>query len=135
MLSSFQHHDLFKRTNHLTQSYRRINSMISNRMRTQGKIKSVFIKSNNYQGENSFTCWAFSCASMLRTSCWFLIQECFEHGLISNQKRKQIVTYITQEEVHCEIRNLMMMTLVPKPLHEDGNRQAAHLRATVSRVS
>ena len=38
------------------------------------------------------------------------------------------------EEVHCEIRNLMMMTLVPRPLHKDGEVQAAYLRATVSRV-
>merc|ERR1712156_889125 len=39
-----------------------------------------------------------------------------------------------QEKVHCELRNLLMMVLVPRPLHEDGARQAAYLRATVSRI-
>ena len=39
-----------------------------------------------------------------------------------------------RESVHCELRNLLMMVLIPKPLHKDGQRQAAYLRATVSRV-
>ena len=39
-----------------------------------------------------------------------------------------------EEWVHCEIRNLLMMVLVPKPLHKDGAHQMAYLRATVSRV-
>ena len=46
-LSSFQHHDLFKITSHLTQSYRRENSMISDRMRSQGKYSSRLSKNLN----------------------------------------------------------------------------------------
>ena len=76
----------------------------------------------------------FSCASMLRTSCILFIRQCYQQGLIDDEKRKQLEKYMMEEKVHVEIRNLMMMTLVPKPLHEDGDRQAAYLRATVSRV-
>ena len=47
LFSSFQHHDLFKRTNHFTQSYRKMNSMISDRMRTQGKTFFVLLEIQN----------------------------------------------------------------------------------------
>ena len=42
--SSFQHHDLFKRTIHLTKSYQRENSMITDRIRSQGKFFSSLRK-------------------------------------------------------------------------------------------
>ena len=71
---------------------------------------------------------------MLRTSCKVFIRQCHEQGLIGDQKRKDAEWYIMQEKVHCELRNLLMMVLVPRPLHEDSDRQAAYLRATVSRV-
>ena len=71
---------------------------------------------------------------MLRISCSILIRQSHEQGLIDDDKKEDLEEYIMREEVHCEIRNLMMMTLVPRPLHEDGKRQAAYLRATVSRV-
>ena len=71
---------------------------------------------------------------MLRTSCVVFIRQCHQHGLINDEKRKQLVEYILEERVHVEIRNLLMMTLVPKPLHKDGDRQEAKVRATVSRV-
>ena len=71
---------------------------------------------------------------MLRTSCLIFIRQCHEHGLINDWRRKKLEEYINEEKVHCELRNLLMMVLVPKPLHEDGERQAAYLRATVSRV-
>ena len=71
---------------------------------------------------------------MLRTSCVILIQQCHEQGLIDDEKKKKLEKYITKEKVHVELRNLLMMVLVPKPLRQDGPRQAAYLRATVSRV-
>ena len=71
---------------------------------------------------------------MLRTSCVIFLRHCYEKGLIDEERKEELVEYITQEEVHVELRNLLMMVLVPKPLHEDGPRQAAYLRATVSRV-
>ena len=110
-----------------------MNSVISNKMRDQGKFISDLQKLKN-QGENSFTCWAFSCATMLRTSCVIFLRHCYEKGLIDDKRKEELVKYIREEWVHVELRNLLMMVLVPKPLHEDGPRQAAYLRATVSRV-
>ena len=71
---------------------------------------------------------------MLRTSCIIFIRQYNQQGLINEYKKEKLMEFIMKEEVHCEIRNLLMMTLVPRPLHKDGTRQAAYLRATVSRV-
>ena len=71
---------------------------------------------------------------MLRTSCLIFIRQCHKKRLIDDKTRKELEEAILKEEFHCELRNLLMMVLVPRPLHEDGERQAAYLRATVSRV-
>ena len=86
-------------------------------------------------GENAFTCWAFSCASMLRVACLQLVESCFRLRLISQATRIRCEDYIRQEGVHVEIRNLIMMILLPKKLHMDDQTQGAYLRAAVSRVS
>ena len=49
-------------------------------------------------------------------------------------KKKSCLEYINGEKIHKEIRNLIMMILLPKRLHFDGAHQAAFLRAAVSRV-
>ena len=43
--------------------------------------------------------------------------------------------YINEQKVHVELRNLILMILLPKKLHVDDQSQAAFLRAAVSRVS
>ena len=53
--SSFQHHDLFKRTIHLTQSYRRENPKISDRMRSQGKSLNYLSKNSNSKSAQKVT--------------------------------------------------------------------------------
>ena len=110
--------------------------MISDAMRSQGDV--YFFTSFCqllHSGSSAYTCWAFSCASMLRTSCKLLIQRCHELGLISKIKMDRCTEYISEEEVHVEIRNLIMMILLPKKLHVDDSSQAAFLRAAVSRVN
>lgn len=72
---------------------------------------------------------------MLRSSCLLLIDTCFQHGLIEEGKRRSCCEYIQEEKTHVEIRNLIMMVLLPRKLHMDDNTQAAYLRAAVSRVS
>ena len=71
---------------------------------------------------------------MLRTSCKIFIQQCYHQGLINEAKKDDLTDYIMSENVHCVIRNLLMMVLVPRKLHVDDESQAAYLRATVSRV-
>ena len=79
-------------------------------------------------------CWAYSCATMVRTECRRLIKHLFEHGKIDKKKMNKCLEYINKEENHVEIRNLIMMVLLPKKLHFDSDHQAAFLRAAVSRV-
>lgn len=84
---------------------------------------------------------------MLRTACLRLIQSCHEHKvicdigpipehhkLIDDDRKQKCEEYIRREEVHVEIRNLIMMVLLPKKLHKDDESQEAYLRAAVSRV-
>ena len=47
---------------------------------------------------------------------------------------KRCLEYINEERTHVHLRNLVMMVLLPKKLHFDGEHQAAYLRAAVSRV-
>lgn len=120
-ISSFQHHDMFKRTVHLVQSYIRENSLISADMRDQGS--------------SSYTCWAYSCATMIRTSCHILLRHLYNTGEIDKVSLDLAILQLQKDRVHVELRNLIMMLLVPKKLHTDGEHQGAFLRAAVSRVS
>ena len=86
------------------------------------------------KGESAYVCWAFSCATMVRTECRRLINYLFIRGKINEFKKNECLEYINKEDTHKEIRNLVMMLLLPKRLHFDGAHQAAFLRAAVSRV-
>ena len=81
---------------------------------------------------NSFTT-RFSCASMLRCSCFVFIRQCFEHGLISAWKREELEKCIRSEEFYREIRE--QMTKFTKPLRQHDKNPAVLLRAAVSRVN
>lgn len=72
---------------------------------------------------------------MLRTSCKLLIEKCYLSGLIDDERAKWSMKFIKNEAVHVEIRNLIMMILVPRKLHIDDETQAAYVRAAVARVS
>ena len=72
---------------------------------------------------------------MIRAECTKLIKFLFKNGKINEKKKNKCLEYISKEKVHEEIRNLVMMILLPKRLHFDGAHQAAFLRAAVSRVS
>ena len=72
---------------------------------------------------------------MLRTSTKLLIRRCHAIGLIDQTKMNELIDYLNSERVHVELRNLILMILLPKKLHVDDQSQAAFLRAAVSRVS
>ena len=68
---------------------------------------------------------------MLRTACLIVIRRVYEND---REMKKLCKSYIREEKVHTEIRNLIMMVLLPKKLHVDDKNQAAFVRAAVSRV-
>ena len=104
----------------MTRTYAAENSFISNRMRTHG---------------DSSACWAFSCATMIRAECRRVLEFLFNNHFIDELKLQRCLDFINKESVHKEIRNLMMIVLLPKKLHESGPDQSAYLRAAMSRVS
>ena len=63
------------------------------------------------------------------------IRRCHQNGLIDEDLMDELLDYIIEENVHVELRNSIMMILLPKKLHVDDDSQAAFLRAAVSRVS
>ena len=71
---------------------------------------------------------------MLRTSMKMFIRRCHDNGLIDEDKMDELLKKISEEKVHVELRNLILMILLPKKLHVDDQSQAAFLRAAVSRV-
>ena len=75
-----------------------------------------------------------------------LIRRCHEIGVVpavrtpwvdrsSTEQMQHCLDYINKEEVHVELRNLILMIFLPKKLHVDDSSQSAFLRAAVSRVS
>ena len=55
--------------------------------------------------------------------------------VVNEEKKDELQHRINHERAHVEIRNLIMLILLPKKLHFDGNHQAAFIRAAVSRVN
>ena len=108
--------------------------MISIRARSRGLLSLIKTLHKNNQGDDAFTCWAFSCASMLRTSCLLLIRSCHSYRLIDDDKKKKCEKFIMKESVHVQIRNLTMMVLLPRKLHTDDESQGAYVQAAMARV-
>ena len=104
----------YSKTKNLTATYMGSNSLVSNRVHDQ---------------DRSYLCWAFSCASMLRSSwCLFLDSLPLDQATIMKEKQR-----IMDNDVYDEIVRLMMMLIVPKTTKNRPD-QAAYLSATVSRV-
>ena len=72
---------------------------------------------------------------MLRASCQILIKKLYQAEKIDEFQKEKCLNYITEDENHQKIRNLIAMILLPKKLHKNDESQAAYLKAAVSRVS
>ena len=104
----------YSNTKNLTASYMGLNSLVSNRAHDQ---------------DRSYLCWAYSCASMLRSSwCLFLDTLPIDQRTIMTEKQR-----VMENDVYDEIVRLMMMLIVPKTTKNRPD-QSAYLSATVSRV-
>ena len=104
-------------------------------------MKKLFILGDSYQ------CWAYSTTSMLRHSMAnFTLEqmdEAVKNGTWDGHKlskknffdKQKELKYIRSNEVFVEMRNSMLMTIVPKKMTQIDEGQAAYLRAAISRVS
>ena len=113
------------------------------RLKMHVRFKKLFILGDSYQ------CWAYSTTSMLRHSMAnFTLEQMDEavkngtwyghygiaYGNYGFDKQKEL-KYIRSNEVFVEMRNSMLMTIVPKKMTQKDEGQAAYLRAAISRVS
>ena len=55
--------------------------------------------------------------------------------VFNNENYLEELKYIRSNEVFVEMRNSMLMTIVPKKMTQKDVGQAAYLRAAISRVS
>ena len=120
-------------TTHMLQSFSACNSNLSDMMQTQGKVDLSY--DLRFALGSTYLCWAFSCASMLRSSCCILLKQLNEAGIVGEKTKSECMKFIMTDDVHKEIRNLIAMILLPKKLHQNDDSQAAYLKAAVSRVS
>ena len=119
----------------MLQSFPANNSNLSDMMHTQGKALSVSGMLLTCILGSTYLCWAFSCASMLRSSCSILIKALCEAGKINEEKKSECLAFIMEDRNHETIRKLIAMILLPKKLHKNDQSQSAYLKAAVSRVS
>ena len=120
---SLQYYELYNQSNYMTGTYVNYNSCLGNRV---------------YSQADSYKCWAFSTASMLSVTCLVLLKACCEDGIIDQDKFDSLKLKVKESgagskfHVHC--RNLIMMVVLPKPIHRDTHRQSEHLKVAISRV-
>ena len=95
-------------------------------------------------------CWAYSTTTMIRQS-WKLtldqMEEAVNNGTWTGNSKESCMTWIDDfdyndamkeresSDLFLEIRNLMMMIIVPKRIHKKDSKQSAYLRASIVRVS
>ena len=98
------------------------------------------------QGD-SYQCWAYSTTTMIRHSWKYTLdqmKEAVNNGTWTgkwidededefdyNREMKERES----SELYLEIRNLMMMIIIPKRIHKKDAEQGAYLRASIVRVS
>ena len=88
-------------------------------------------------------CWAYSTTSMIRNT-WKLTLLQMEQARINGTWKGYCARqfdYKSEMSIHessdtfLEIRNLLLMMVLPKRIHKKDNLQSAYLRAAIARVS
>ena len=89
---------------------------------------------------STYMCWAYSITTMIRNS-WIKTLQLMKQARASGAWDAQGGFYLKAEmairessETFLEIRNLMLMTVIPKRIHVKDNLQSAYLKAAVIRV-
>ena len=112
------------------------------RLKMHVRFQNLFILGDSYQ------CWAYSTTSMLRHSMANFTLEQMDEAVRNGTwdgkygyqgkhifDKEEELNYIRSNEVFVEMRNSMLMTIVPKKMTQKDKGQAAYLRAAISRVS
>ena len=95
----------------------------------------------------TYQCWAYSTTSMIRRTWKDTLEQMKQAQQIGTWKPTDgfgtavqfdynaEMTRRISSDSFVEMRNLMMMLVVPKRIHKKDNEQAAYLRAAIVRVS
>ena len=94
----------------------------------------------------TYQCWAYSTTSMLRRTWKDTLGQMKEaeqngiwkptkYGLPEPFDYNVEMTARESSDTFVEMRNLLMMLVIPKRIHKKDNEQAAYLRAAIVRVS
>ena len=90
----------------------------------------------------TYQCWAYSTTSMLRRT-WkdtlSQMKDAKQNGTWNVQRGpfdyKAEMTQRESSDTFVEMRNLLMMLVIPKRIHKKDAEQSAYLRAAIVRVS
>ena len=96
----------------------------------------------HHQGD-TYQCWAYSTTTMIRHSWKFTLdqmEEAVNNGTWTDDDADKFdyneeMEVRESSEFYLEIRNLMMMIIIPKRIHKKDPEQGAYLRASIVRVS
>ena len=120
---------------------------IQSRMSNQPINKDLSIQVHDQS--TTYQCWAYSTTTMIRHSWKFTLdqmREAVNNGIWPGKGedgygRETKFDYNKEmkgresSELYLEIRNLMMMIIIPKRIHKKDPEQGAYLRASIVRVS
>ena len=96
----------------------------------------------HHQGD-TYQCWAYSTTTMIRHTWKFTLdqmKEAVHNGTWTGYYADKFdynkaMDERESSEFYLEIRNLMMMIIIPKRIHKKDPEQGAYLRAAIVRVS
>ena len=95
----------------------------------------------------TFMCWAYSTTTMIRNTWKFTLLQMEQaykngiwkptnyHGRPVNFDYNVEVSTCESSDTFLEIRNLLLMMVLPKRIHKKDTLQSAYLRAAIVRVS
>ena len=94
----------------------------------------------------TFMCWAYSTTTMIRNTWKFTLlqmEQAYKNGIWKPTQRRRLIEFDYNAEMSIressftflEIRNLLLMMVLPKRIHKKDNLQSAYLRAAIARVS
>ena len=92
---------------------------------------------------STYMCWAFSTTTSIRNTWKRTLKqmdEAMKNGTWRGSKASQFfysteLTDLKSSSTFLEIRNLMLMIIIPKRIHIKDSEQSAYVRAAFARVS
>ena len=107
---------------------------------------NIKLSAQVHDQRTTYQCWAYSTTSMLKSTWQDTLEQVknaekngtwkpTQHGSTVHFDYNAEMTKRESSDSFVEMRNLLMMLVIPKRIHKKDSEQAAYLRAAIIRVS